>query len=200
MSVGNRNFNNKTVKIYTIRLFPKAELPDREYPVWNMNSNQIFYQTTRGQKEINGVYSNELLPFVRLPPRQVRNQIKEIQEKGTNLKKLDMLEKEPQIIVNKLSEMSYYNYLGQQIQKNDAIKEIEKNIKDIQEECNEQLKPEWESLNAELALQHSILSGLTRMSRTNAEEIAKSTVKGGSKKKNKKNKKKTMRKIKKIKK
>ena len=165
-----------TIAKYTIKFFPVNQQPGKEYPVVDAFSRTIVYDSeSKPEKVVKFVIASYLQKYE--PPEQpkpkmsdqLKNEIKDFNEQL--LTRFDAIEKSPEIKVRTLSETPYYNYFGKQIKKNKSIKEIEQNIKhikNIQEECLENLEIEWGALNAELALQHSKESGLLkhRMLRT----------------------------------
>ena len=77
-------------------------------------------------------------------------------------------EGEPKIRVAEISEEPYYRFLGKYLEKNEHIKKIEEEVKNINDECKEKLYTEIRALNAELELQYSLKYGKARFQRTNA--------------------------------
>ena len=145
---------------YMIRLAPKQEQPNGQYPVYNSLANRIQYMHHYGQSknegDINNVQASELRP---------------------SDDTFDPIEEEPTNRITKISERSYYRFFGKNIEKNAAINEIEEDMKNIKDECAEKLDTELRRLNAELSLQYSLKYGKKRMTRS-----------GGKKNKRKKNK------------
>ncbi|NBW56782.1 hypothetical protein EBR43_03155, partial [bacterium] len=101
---------------YTIRLAPKKEQPNGEYPNINSSIGTIIYGDGSVSARQTGVIRN-----VRNPELIMTDQIFEPMEE----------EGEPKIRVTKVSGLPYYKFLGKQIEKNDAIKEIEEDVKNI---------------------------------------------------------------------
>jgi hypothetical protein len=140
--------DSKRYTRYVIRLSPKQEQPNGQYPVYNSSSNHIQYMrhygTSKHEGDINNVHAGELRPSDYT---------------------FDPIEEEPTNRITKISERSYYRYLGKNIKKNKAINQIEEEMQNIKDECSENLDTELRRLNAELSLQYSLRYGKKRMTR-----------------------------------